>query len=148
MKTMPPKLVSDDGRYVVIRPLAYCKESDLARFAEDQGYPIISCNLCGSQPNLKRAEIKAIIANWHKRYPGRVENLFRGLRNIVPSHLMDADLYLFDRPSPNELLAYRSKNLLYEACEIREALAEAELNPCVEVPSDTAQMIQMNNTVI
>ena len=148
MKTMPPKLVSDDGRYVVIRPLKYCKESDLAQFAEDQGYPIIPCNLCGSQPNLKRDEIKAMIANRQKRYQGRVENLFRGLRNIVPSHLMDAELYLFDSLSPNALLAYRSKNLLDEACEIREALAEAELNPCVEVPSDTVQIIQMNNTVI
>ncbi len=148
MKTMPPKLVSDDGRYVVIRPLAYCKESDLAQFAEDQGYPIIPCNLCGSQPNLKRAEIKAMIADWEKRYPGRVENLFRGLRNIVPSHLMDAELYPFDSPSPNELLAYRSKNPLDEVSKIREALAEAELNPWVEVRSDTDQMIQMNNTVI
>ncbi len=148
MKTMPPKLVSDDGRYVVIRPLAYCRESDLAQFAEDQGYPIIPCNLCGSQPNLKRAEIKAMIADWEKRHPGRVENLFRGLRNIVPSHLMDAELYPFDSPSPNELLAYRSKNPLDEASEIREALAEAELNPWVDVPSDTDQMIQMNNTVI
>ena len=148
MKTMPPKLVSDDGRYVVIRPLAYCKESDLAQFAEDQGYPIVPCNLCGSQPNLKRAEIKAMIADWEKRYPGRVENLFRGLRNIVPSHLMDAELYPFDSPSPNELLAYRSKNPLDEVSKIREALAEAELNPWVEVRSDTDQMIQMNNTVI
>ena len=148
MKTMPPKLVSDDGRYVVIRPLAYCRESDLAQFAEDQGYPIIPCNLCGSQPSLKRAEIKAMIADWEKRHPGRVENLFRGLRNIVPSHLMDAELYPFDSPSPNELLAYRSKNPLDEASEIREALAEAELNPWVDVPSDTDQMIQMNNTVI
>ena len=148
MKTMPPKLVSDDGRYVVIRPLAYCKESDLAQFAQDQGYPIIPCNLCGSQPNLKRAEIKAMLADWEKRYPGRVDNLFRGLRNIVPSHLMDAELYPFDSPSPNELLDYRSENPLDEASEIREALAEAELNPWVEVRPDTDQMVQINNTVI
>ena len=148
MKTMPPKLVSDDGRYVVIRPLAYCKESDLSQFAQDQGYPIIPCNLCGSQPNLKRAEIKAMLADWEKRYPGRVDNLFRGLRNIVPSHLMDAELYPFDSPSPNELLDYRSENPLDEASEIREALAEAELNPWVEVRPDTDQMVQINNTVI
>lgn len=89
-----------------------------------------------------------MIADWEKRYPGRVENLFRGLRNIVPSHLMDAELYPFDSPSPNALLAYRSKNPLDEASDIREALAEAELNPWVEVRSDTDQMIQMNNTVI
>ena len=131
MKTMPPKLVSDDGRYVVIRPLAYCKDSDLAQFCENQAYPIIPCNLCGSRPNLKHPEIKAMIADWEKRYPGRVENLFRSLRNIVPSHLMDAELYPFDSPSPNELLAYRSENPLDKASEIREALAEAELNPWV-----------------
>ena len=89
-----------------------------------------------------------MIADWLKRYPGRVENLFRGLWNTVLSHLMDAELYPFDSPSPNELLAYRSKNPLDEASEIREVLAEAELNPCVEVRSDTDLMIQMNSTVI
>lgn len=125
MKTMPPKLVSDDGQYVVIRPLAYCKDSDLAQFCENQAYPIIPCNLCGSRPNLKHPEIKAMIADWETRYPGRVENLYRGLRNIVPSHLLDAKLYPFDSPSPNELLAYRIEKPLDEASEIREALAEA-----------------------
>ena len=148
MKTMPPKLVSDDGRYVVIRPLAYCKESDLAQFAQDQSYPIIPCNLCGSQPNLKRAEIKAMIADWEKRYPGRVENLFRGLQNVVPSHLMDTELYPFDSPSPNQLLGYRSENPLDEASEIRAALAEVELNPWVEVPPETDQIIQTNSKII
>ena len=148
MKTMPPKLVSDDKRYIVIRPLAYCKESDLAQFAEDQGYPIIPCNLCGSQPNLKRAEIKAMIADWEKRYPGRVENLFRGLQNVVPSHLMDSELYPFDSPSPDDLLIHRRENPLDEASEIRHALAEAELNLWVEVRSDTDQIIQKSNTVI
>ena len=148
MKTMPPKLVSDDGRYVVIRPLAYCKESDLAQFAEDQGYPIIPCNLCGSQPNLKRAEIKAMIADWEKRYPGRVENLFRGLQNVVPSHLMDTELHLFDSPSPDDLLTYRRDNPLDEASEIRDALAEAELNPWVEERSDANQIIQTSGAIV
>ena len=148
MKTMPPKLVSDDGRYVVIRPLAYCKESDLAQFAEDQSYPIIPCNLCGSQPNLKRAEIKAMIADWEKRYPGRVENLFRGLQNVVPSHLMDTELHSFDSPSPDDLLTYRRDNPLDEASEIRDALAEAELNPWVEARSDTDQIIQTSGAIV
>ena len=148
MKTMPPKLVSDDGRYVVIRPLAYCKESDLAQFAEDQGYPIIPCNLCGSQPNLKRAEIKAMIADWEKRYPGRVENLFRGLQNVVPSHLMDAELHSFYSPSPDDLLTYRRDNPLDEASEIRDALAEAELNPWVEERSDANQIIQTSGAIV
>jgi len=148
MKTMPPKLVSDDGRYVVIRPLAYCKESDLAQFAEDQGYPIIPCNLCGSQPNLKRAEIKAMIADWEKRYPGRVENLFRGLQNVVPSHLMDTELHPFDSPSPDDLLTYRRDNPLDDASEIRDALAEAELNPWVEDRSDANQIIQTSGAIV
>jgi tRNA 2-thiocytidine biosynthesis protein TtcA len=148
MKTMPPKLVSDDGRYVVIRPLAYCKESDLAQFAEDQRYPIIPCNLCGSQPNLKRAEIKAMIADWEKRYPGRVENLFRGLQNVVPSHLMDTGLHPFDSPSPDALLAFRAENPLEDASEIREALAEAELNPWVEEQTNDAQIIQTSGAIV
>jgi len=148
MKTMPPKLVSDDGRYVVIRPLAYCKESDLAQFAEDQGYPIIPCNLCGSQPNLKRAEIKAMIADWEKRSPGRVENLFRGLQNVVPSHLMDTELHSFDSPSPDDLLTYRRDNPLDEASEIRDALAEAELNLWVEERSDANQIIQTSGAIV
>ena len=148
MKTMPPKLVSDDGRYVVIRPLAYCKESDLAQFAEDQSYPIIPCNLCGSQPNLKRAEIKAMIADWEKRYPGRVENLFRGLQNVVPSHLMDTELHPFDSPSPDDLLNYRRDNPLDDASEIREALAEAELNPWVEAQTNDAQIIRTSGAIV
>jgi tRNA 2-thiocytidine biosynthesis protein TtcA len=148
MKTMPPKLVSDDGRYVVIRPLAYCKESDLAQFAEDQSYPIIPCNLCGSQPNLKRAEIKAMIADWEKRYPGRVENLFRGLQNVVPSHLMDTELHPFDSPSPDDLLNYRRDNPLDDASEIREALAEAELNPWAEAQTHDAQIIQTSGAIV
>ena len=148
MKTMPPKLVSDDGRYVVIRPLAYCKESDLAQFAEDQSYPIIPCNLCGSQPNLKRAEIKAMIADWEKRYPGRVENLFRGLQNVVPSHLMDTELHPFTSPSPDDLLNYRRDNPLDDASEIREALAEAELNPWVETQTNDAQIIQTSGVTV
>jgi tRNA 2-thiocytidine biosynthesis protein TtcA len=95
LKGMPPKLRSDDGRHIVIRPLAYVKEADLERYAAWRAYPIIPCNLCGSQPNLKRAEMKALIRDWEKRYPGRVENLFNALSNVAPSHLMDRSLYPF-----------------------------------------------------
>ncbi|CAI8288259.1 MAG: tRNA 2-thiocytidine biosynthesis protein TtcA [Gammaproteobacteria bacterium] len=142
MKAMAPKLVSDDGRYVVIRPLAYCKESDLAQFATDQRYPIIPCNLCGSQQNLKRTEIKAMIADWDKRYPGRVENLFRGLQNIVPSHLMDKELHSFESPGPDVLLAYRAENPMDGAYEISETSVKAELNLWGESESDDTQIIQ------
>lgn len=95
LKAMPPKLVSDDGRHVVIRPLAYVKEADLERYAQEKQFPIIPCNLCGSQDNLKRKEVKRMLLDWERRYPGRVENTFNALARITPSHLMDAGLFDF-----------------------------------------------------
>jgi tRNA 2-thiocytidine biosynthesis protein TtcA len=95
LKGMPPKLVSDDGKHVVIRPLAYVQEDDLARYAAVKRFPIIPCNLCGSQENLKRNEVKRMLAEWDKRFPGRVENMFNALSRVVPSHLMDPLLYDF-----------------------------------------------------
>lgn len=95
LKAMPPKLRSDDGKHIVIRPLAYCRERDLARLAEVRGYPIIPCNLCGSQPNLERQNIKAMLAQWEKQQPGRTVNIFRGLSNIAPSQLCDRSLFDF-----------------------------------------------------
>jgi tRNA 2-thiocytidine biosynthesis protein TtcA len=95
LKGMPPKLQSDDGKNIVIRPLAYVKETDLEKYAELREFPIIPCNLCGSQPNLKRAEMKALIRDWEKRFPGRIENMFNALSNVVPSHLMDHQLFPF-----------------------------------------------------
>jgi len=96
LKTMPPKLVSDDGDNIVIRPMAYCREKDLARYAEDRGFPIIPCNLCGSQENMERANMKALLATWEKQFPGRIENMMRSLQNVAPSHLLDTGLYDFD----------------------------------------------------
>jgi tRNA 2-thiocytidine biosynthesis protein TtcA len=95
LKAMPPKLVSDDGRNIVIRPLAYCRESDLARWAELRRFPIIPCDLCGSQEHLKRKELKAMLREWDKRFPGRVEKIFASLGNVAPSHLADPRLYDF-----------------------------------------------------
>ena len=95
LKGMPPKLMSDDGKQIVIRPLAYVKEDDLARYAQLKAFPIIPCNLCGSQINLKRQEIKRMLIEWQKRYPGRVENTFNALTRVVPSHLMDGKLFDF-----------------------------------------------------
>lgn len=97
LKSMPPKLVSDDGENVVIRPLAYVKEADLIRFAEIKEFPIIPCNLCGSQENLQRQVIKEMLNNWSKRYPGRIESMFRAIQNVVPSHLLDHNLFDFKR---------------------------------------------------
>lgn len=95
LKTMPPKLVSDDGRHIVIRPLAYCKEKDLAAYAEIEDFPIIPCNLCGSQKNLQRQAVKEMLQQWDKKFPGRLETMFTALQNIQPSHLADPTLYNF-----------------------------------------------------
>lgn len=95
LKAMPPKLRSDDGRHVVIRPLAYCRESDISRFAEARAYPIIPCNLCGSQQNLQRQNIKAMLQAWDKQHPGRMDTIARAVNNVKPSHLGDRTLFDF-----------------------------------------------------
>jgi len=97
LKAMPPKLLSDDGRNVVIRPLAYCAEAEIARYARGRDFPIIPCNLCGSQQNLKRREIKALLGAWEKVDPGRTDRLFRALQNVDASHLADRSLFDFER---------------------------------------------------
>ena len=95
LKAMPPKLRSDDGRNVLIRPLAYCAEDDIAEYAQQQAFPIMPCNLCGSQENLQRKAIKAMLAEWEKKFPGRIENIFRALGNVAPSQLADRSLFDF-----------------------------------------------------
>jgi tRNA 2-thiocytidine biosynthesis protein TtcA len=95
IKAMPPKLLSDDGKHVVIRPLAYCSEQDIARYAATREFPIIPCNLCGSQPNLQRQAIKEMLALWKKQHPGRIENIFRAIGNVSPSQLADRELFDF-----------------------------------------------------
>ncbi|MFC0267741.1 tRNA 2-thiocytidine(32) synthetase TtcA [Kushneria aurantia] len=95
LKSMPPKLLSDDGRNLVIRPLAYCAEADIADFSEAMGFPIIPCNLCGSQENLQRQVVKEMLADWEKKHPGRIESMFRAITNIAPSQLADRDLFDF-----------------------------------------------------
>ena len=95
LKSMPPKLMSDDGRNIVIRPLAYCRERDLEKWAALREFPIIPCNLCGSQPNLQRQQVKQMLNDWEKRFPGRIETMFRSLANVVPSHLLDPRLFDF-----------------------------------------------------
>ncbi len=95
LKGMPPKLRSDDGKHIVIRPLAYVPEKLLERYAADMNFPIIPCDLCGSQPNLQRGAMKEMLREWEKKHPGRVENLFRSMHYIVPSHLMDGEAFDF-----------------------------------------------------
>ena len=95
LKSMPPKLVSDDGKNTVIRPLAYAREKDIEAYAELKGFPIIPCNLCGSQENLQRQVIKEMLQTWDKNFPGRIETMFRSLQHVVPSHLADTELFDF-----------------------------------------------------
>lgn len=96
LKAMPPKLLSDDGRHVVIRPLAYVKEEDLARYAEERKFPLIPCDLCGSQPDLKRKRVKALLREWEQRFPSCLDSMFAALSSVVPSHLLDRRLHDFD----------------------------------------------------
>ena len=95
LKTMPPKLVSDDGRHVVIRPLVFVRERDLARYAELNAFPIIPCNLCGSQEHLQRRQVGLMLRDWEKKHPGRIESIYNALARVVPSHLMDRALFDF-----------------------------------------------------
>ncbi len=101
MKGMPPKLVSDDGKNVVIRPLAYVAETDLERWAEHRQFPIIPCTLCGSQTTLQRVQVKKMIREWERQYPGRIDNMFTAMGNIVPSHMMDRNLFPFATLQPS-----------------------------------------------
>jgi tRNA 2-thiocytidine biosynthesis protein TtcA len=95
LKAMPPKLLSDDGKHVVIRPLSYCKEDDIIAYADQQAFPIMPCNLCGSQETLQRKAIKQMLVEWERKHPGRTENVFRALTAVAPSHLADRDLFDF-----------------------------------------------------
>ena len=95
LKSMPPKLVSDDGKHVVVRPLAYVEEADLEAYAEYKRFPIIPCDLCGSQDNLQRQQVKQLLREWDKKFPGRIESIFRSIQNVAPSHLLDRNLFNF-----------------------------------------------------
>ncbi len=95
LKAMPPKYLTNDQQHIVIRPLAYCAEADIARYARQREFPIIPCNLCGSQTNLERVRIKAMLATWERESPGRIETLFRSIQHVVPSHLADRALQDF-----------------------------------------------------
>lgn len=116
LKAMPPKLRSDDNRNVVIRPMSYCREKDLIAYAEIQQYPIIPCNLCGSQENLQRQNIKAMLNQWDNQTPGRIENIFKAISNISPSQLADKNLFDFinlpiDREQPRDQYDYSKETV-------------------------------------
>ncbi|MBL4899068.1 MAG: tRNA 2-thiocytidine(32) synthetase TtcA [Colwellia sp.] len=125
LKSMPPKLRSDDGRNTIIRPLAYCREKDLIQFAELRGYPIIPCNLCGSQENLQRQNIKAMLSEWDTISPNRIENIFKSLKNISPSQLADTQLFDFNNLPIDRTVAkneYEFSNEIISSTNIDESL--------------------------
>ena len=115
LKTMPPKLVSDDKRNIVIRPLVYCREKDIAHYAKRKEYPIIPCNLCGSQPNLERSRIKNILTEWDKQSPDRIGNIFRSMQNITSSHLLDTSLFDFESMNADTTTVNNEKVLVFNA---------------------------------
>ena len=121
LKTMPPKLVSDDGRNVVIRPLAYVRERDLARYAQAMHFPIIPCNLCGSQEHLQRKQVGAMLREWERTYPGRTESIFNAMSSVAPSHLLDRTLFDFAEVRANGLAAAGGDT----AFDVDEALEQA-----------------------
>lgn len=127
LKAMPPKLQSDDKRNIVIRPLTYCREKDLITLAQQRAYPIIPCNLCGSQENLQRQNIKAMLIDWDKQTPGRIENIFKSIKNISPSQLADGELFNF-----KEMTIDRSSERA-EYDFIEETVSSTNLSPIGDV---------------
>ncbi len=127
MKAMPPKLVSDDRQNVVIRPLAYCSEKDIERFARGMEYPIIPCNLCGSQENAQRKQIKAMLRDWDSRFPGRIVSIATALRNVVPSHLADGGL--FDFLNVSSATKVEQGDIVFDAPELPAAPADGVAVP-------------------
>ena len=129
LKTMPPKLVSDDGRHVVIRPLVFVRERDLARYANLQAFPIIPCNLCGSQQHLQRRQVAEMLRDWERKHPGRIESIYNALAKVVPSHLMDRALFDFGavratgRAEPDGDLGFDADRWLEGALDAAEARA-------------------------
>jgi len=142
LKTMPPKLVSDDGRHVVIRPLVYVRERDLARYADAMAFPLIPCTLCGSQENLQRKQVTAMLREWERKFPGRLESIFNALANVVPTHLLDRRLQDFGAvratgaPEADGDLAFDVDVGLEAATEALAAVAGIAAAPVVRIAQE------------
>lgn len=128
IKSMPAKLVSDDKQHVVIRPLAYCREQDIAEFSANNSYPIIPCNLCGSQENLERKKIKAMLANWDREQPGRVVNVFKSMSRITPSHLTDRGLFDFEGLTTERADELDEFDIAFDASPMESLIHRSALN--------------------
>ena len=128
LKSMPPKLISDDGKQIVIRPLAYCKEKDIEKYAEAKQFPIIPCNLCGSQPNLQRQVIKEMLQMWDRQYPGRIETMFSALQNVTLSHLCDPNLFDFKNIKHGQVIEGVEGDLAFDKEEMPVIPVGAEID--------------------
>jgi tRNA 2-thiocytidine biosynthesis protein TtcA len=141
IKAMPPKLLSDDGEHVVIRPLAYCREEDIARYAKQRRFPIIPCNLCGSQPNLQRQAIKEMLSVWKEQHPGRIENIFRAISHVSPSQLADREL--FDFVNLGKETPWTEENSSRQQAQLAWLAPQASLQPAPANPEQAnAQTVQ------
>ena len=127
LKAMPPKLLSDDGQHVVIRPLAYCNEHDITRYAAIRDFPIIPCDLCGTQPKLQRQQIKAMLSEWKKAHPGRIENIFRAISHVSPSQLADHELFDFINLGGESLESHASSDRLIPDDRIHGGMKSAHI---------------------
>ncbi len=128
MKGMPPKLLSDDKKNMVIRPMAYCREADIERFAQVREFPIIPCNLCGSQENLQRKKIKQMLADWDKQQPGRVMNVFKSMSRITPSHLTDVSLFNFADLSADSAAELTEFDIAFDESPMEMLIQRSEAN--------------------
>jgi tRNA 2-thiocytidine biosynthesis protein TtcA len=123
LKSMPPKLVSDDGKHMVIRPLAYCSEKDISVYSDKMNFPIIPCNLCGSQENLQRKVIKQMLQEWDISFPGRIESMFKAMQQVVPSHLVDPQLFDFKQLQTQDF-PYQDGDIGFDEIKIDPSSAE------------------------
>ena len=137
LKSMPPKLVSDDKQHVVIRPLAYCREADIAKFAQIHEYPIIPCNLCGSQENLQRKKIKAMLHDWDKEQPGRVINVFKSMTRVTKSHLLDRDLFDFQSLSTDNHDHAQELDIAFDSSPLETVLQISDRNAALSLSKES-----------
>lgn len=140
LKSMPPKLVSDDGKQIVIRPLVYCKEKEIEKYAIAKDFPIIPCNLCGSQLNLQRQVVKEMLRKWDRQYPGRIETMFSALQNVVPSHLCDATLFDFKSIRKDQMMDGIEGDIAFDKLEFDSVPTNQEETPFDFTENDLIQI--------
>ena len=128
LKSMPPKLVSDDKKHMVIRPLAYCREGDIERFSQIKEFPIIPCNLCGTQENLQRKKIKQMLSEWDKQQPGRVMNVFKSMSRLTPSHLLDRDAFNFVDLKTDDADTLNEFDIAFDESPMETLIQRSDLN--------------------